>query len=130
MWHCVFFAATWEEQEELVLFWRIDHRAFDKADGFCRNLAATLVQGLHNTVDILLDEETYVSKMACLRAELLKSVVCVCENEIKLRCLVFVQQRIAACVLSCWIGVDPALCAAGVCTGYIAARGADITLTL
>jgi len=121
---------TWEEQEELVLYWLLDHNAFETAARFCRGLDAAPTQRLRDRLELLVDKETQVSRVACLRAQLLEKATWVRERNDELRCLVFVQQRIAAYVLSRLIGADPALRAAGVRAGYVTARDAEITPSL
>jgi len=74
-----------------------------------------------------LEERSQLSKVACLRAQLLEKAAWARAGGDELRCLVFVQQRIAAHVLSAWIGADTALRNAGIRASYIAARDATIT---
>jgi hypothetical protein len=45
----------------------------------------------------------------------------------EVRCLVFVEMRIVAHVLSAWICADAALGTAGIRAGYVAAKDAKIT---
>jgi len=118
---------TWEEQEELALHWLHCQAAFVPVLGFLvsQDGAVAAMEKLMSRFE--LEERSQLSKVACLRAQLLEKAAWARARGDELRCLVFVQQRIAAHVLSAWIGADTALRNAGIRASYIAARDATIT---
>ena len=114
---------TWEEEEELVLHWLC-----------CRGSSPSDIAGVLgteqmalNTLRDRLENPANLSKVACLKAQLLEKKALFGED---FRAIVFVQQRITAHVLAAWIMADPELTGEGLCADYVAARKAQITPSL
>ena len=118
---------TWEEQEELVWHWLRLQGALAAVSDYLvsQDCAAAALQKLTSRFEF--EERSQLSKVACLRAQLLQKAAWACMQKEEVRCLVFVEMRIVAHVLSAWICADAALGTAGIRAGYVAAKDAKIT---
>ena len=112
---------TWEEQEELVLQWLRFQNGF--------NISVPTAAGAAALVELSkrLDDAASLSKVACLKAQLLEKTQWAKGKDVEIRAIVFVQQRITAHVLAQWISNDAELRTVGLRAGYVAARNAIIT---
>lgn len=117
---------TWEEQEELVLHWLRCQNAFDIKLPTSLVTASAAASAL-STLQARLEDPAKVSKIACLKAQLLEKTGWARARGDEIRAIVFVEQRITAHVLAEWIKADAELSAAGLRAGYVAARDARIT---
>ena len=90
-----------------------------------QDCAAAALQKLTSRFDF--EERSQLSKVACLRAQLLQKAAWARMQKEEVRCLVFVEMRIVAHVLSAWICADAALGTAGIRAGYVAANDTKIT---
>eukprot|EP00392_Amoebophrya_sp_AT5.2_P013022 g13133.t1 len=128
---------TWEEEEQLVLNWLSLENAFtleclvphDASLASARSSTLTSswknLAGLLQEVRRLAENPSNLSKLACLKAQLLEKMGTFGREHF--RGIVFVEQRITAHILSRSIALDRDLTAAGFCPDYITARGANIT---
>ena len=120
---------TWEEQEELVLQWLRCQNALCVSLPSHLGTAAAAASALGDLRALLIDPAN-VSKVACLKSQLLEKYEWATARGDEIRAIVFVQQRISAHVLADWLTADPDLSAVGLRAGYVAARDASITPSL
>jgi len=110
---------TWEEEQEVVLLWLTINDAFRPLQ-FLRKSALKEAKTLENSSR----NETHFTKVGRLKEQLLQKKALFGSG---FRCIVFVQQRITAYILSHFINNDANLNSAGITADYVAARNAKIT---
>ena len=113
---------SWEEHEELVLQWLRCENALDITLPTTAAGASALIELRER-----LEDTATLSKVACLKAQLLEKKEWANDTNVEFRAILFVEQRITAHVLAQWISSDTELRAAGLRADYVAARNAIIT---
>lgn len=112
---------TWEEEEELILNWLVMSDAFLAKQFLSTNSSGS--QEL-NELERLSNNPFNMSKIACLKGQLIEKKQLFGAD---FRCIVFVQQRITAHVLSHYINNNSELQHLGLLSDYVAARNTKIT---
>ena len=110
---------SWEEDEQLVLQWLAMNDAITVANTFVDSSKAELKSLEENANDDLASFKT-----SRLEHHLIDKVQ---RHGEFFRCIIFVQQRITAVVISHWINSNKRLAGLELISGYVASRGATIT---
>ena len=105
---------SWEEEEVLVMQWLMQNQAFVGLDSCAE--AQTIQRTCQNP------DSFY--KLGRLKYHLIQKHD---QRGDSFRCIVFVQQRIAAYILSRFIATDPELQKRGLCAGFVTAKDGKIT---
>jgi len=111
---------SWEEDEELVLYWLKLHNAFDVLKGWDDDLR----NAIRPLKDMAANEHNFMKLNILCNQMQIKSK----HFETKLRAVIFVRQRITAYILSHYLNTNNTF--HDTChlkAGYIAARGSKIT---
>jgi ERCC4-related helicase len=114
---------SWEEEEQLVLQWLLINDGFQIEGWFSPCLESSL------------NEVRRLTTINSMQAEKLSSLINKLIDErkyhdISFRCIIFVQQRISAYVLSCYINDHSACNEFGLRAGYVASKNSRITPSL
>lgn len=114
---------TWEEEQELVLLWLKMSNSFGAIEFLAKNECGL---GLNEAQTLRRSSENdfNLSKVGCLKEQLLQKKLLFGEE---FRCIIFVQQRLTAHILSHFINNHEILSEAGLACDYVTARNAKIT---
>lgn len=112
---------SWEEEEQLVMQW------LKMNDAFNIPTFTPTISAFHELRDMVLNPNNQY-KLSCLHSHLVRKKE---KFGDAFRCIVFVEQRLKACVLADYIGRDEELSLQyALKAGYVASRGSKISASI